>query len=146
MYLSLVIVVWRYAVVAGLSIAGPSAGIRRTVQRGPSPSTPVRQTIRNAQHGLLLLPLGLCLPPSAGGRDGQLKSLASIRSLLGHHFPARSLMILSASFALRWLLLCLCLYRLCLAESRPSCSRSRSCSLERAPCLPAFPEISIILR
>jgi hypothetical protein len=33
------------------------------------------------------------LAPSAGGRDGHLKSLPSIRSLLGHHFPARNFMI-----------------------------------------------------
>jgi hypothetical protein len=32
-------------------------------------------------------------PPSARGCDGHLKSLPSIRSLLGHHFPARNLMI-----------------------------------------------------
>jgi hypothetical protein len=42
---------------------GPSAGILRTVRRGPGPSAPVRWTVRDAQHGLLLLPLGLRLPP-----------------------------------------------------------------------------------
>jgi hypothetical protein len=70
---------------------GPSAGILWTVRCGPEPSTPVRRTVRDAQHGLLFL--GLCLPPSAGGRDGHLKSLPSIGSLLGHHFPARNFMI-----------------------------------------------------
>jgi hypothetical protein len=73
-----------------LSMIGPSAGILRTVRCGPGPSAPVRRTVRDAQHGLLLL--GLRLPPSAGGRDGQLKSLPSIGSLLGHHFPARNFM------------------------------------------------------
>jgi hypothetical protein len=71
----------------------PSAGILWTVRRGPGPSVPVRRTVRDAQHGLLLLPLGLRLPPSAGGRDGHLKNLPSIGSLLGHHFPARNFMI-----------------------------------------------------
>jgi hypothetical protein len=51
------------------------------------------QTVREAQHGLLLLPLVLRLPPSTGGRDGHLKSLPSIESFLGHHFPARNFMI-----------------------------------------------------
>jgi hypothetical protein len=36
------------------------------------------------------LPLRLRLPPSAGGYDGHLKGLPSIRSLLGHHFSARN--------------------------------------------------------
>jgi hypothetical protein len=68
-----------------------SAGILRTVRCGPGSSAPVRQTVRDAQHGLLLL--GLRLPPSAGGRDGHLKSLPSIGILLGHHFPARNFVI-----------------------------------------------------
>jgi hypothetical protein len=33
------------------------------------------------------------LAPSAGGHDGHFKSLPSIGSLLGHHFPARNFMI-----------------------------------------------------
>jgi hypothetical protein len=33
------------------------------------------------------------LAPSAGGRDGHLKSFPSIRGLFGHHLPARNLMI-----------------------------------------------------
>jgi hypothetical protein len=72
---------------------GPFAGILQTVRRGPGPSAPVRRIVRDAQHGLLFLPLGLRLPPSARGRDGHLKSLPSIGSLLGHHFPVRNFMI-----------------------------------------------------
>jgi hypothetical protein len=33
------------------------------------------------------------LPSSAGGCDGHLKGLPSIRSLLGHHFPVRNSII-----------------------------------------------------
>jgi hypothetical protein len=129
-----------------LSITGPSARILQTVRHGPGPSALVRRTVRDAQHRLLLLPLGMRLSPSAGGRDGHLKSLPSIRSLLGHHFSARILMIPIGLSCVAGLSLCLWLYRLCLAESGPFCPRSRSCSLERALCLPAFPEISIVLR
>jgi hypothetical protein len=38
-------------------------------------------------------PWSVLAPPSAGGHDGHLKSLPSIESLLGHHFPARNFKI-----------------------------------------------------
>jgi hypothetical protein len=99
-----------------LSMIGPSAGILRTVWRGLGPSASVHRTVRDVQHGLLLLPLGLRLPPSAGGRDGHLKSLPSIGSLLGHHFPVRNFMIPIGLSCVADDCLFLCSYRLCLAE------------------------------
>jgi hypothetical protein len=113
-----------------LSMIGPSIGILQTVRCGPRPFVPMRWTVRDAQQGLQ--PLGLRLLPSAGGRDGHLKSLPSIGSLLGHHFPAIHFMIpIGLS---------------CVAEPVSSCAQNRSCSSERAPCPHAFPKISIVLR
>jgi hypothetical protein len=69
-YLSLVVVVCRYAVVAGSASDCP-----RCAARAPAPAP------------------WSALAPSAGGRDGHLKSLPSIGSLLGHYFPAGYFMI-----------------------------------------------------
>jgi hypothetical protein len=45
-----------------LSIAGPSAGLLRTVRRSTRPSVPRRRTVHDAQYGFLRPSLGLCLP------------------------------------------------------------------------------------
>jgi hypothetical protein len=145
-YLSLVVVVWRYAVVVSLeydrtvrwnspdrlawsrTVCAYASDLPRCTARAPAPAP------------------WSALAPSAGGRDGHLKSLPSIGSLLDHHFPARNFMIPISFSCVADDYLCLCPYRLCLAEPGSSCPQNRSCSSERAPCPPAFPEISIVLR
>jgi hypothetical protein len=76
-----------------LSMAGPSAGVLRTVRRSVGPSASGRRTVRDVQHGFPQLSPFLRLPPSARGYDGHLQGLPSIGSLLGHHFPARNFTI-----------------------------------------------------
>jgi hypothetical protein len=49
----------------------------------------MRQNVRGAQNWGPRLTACLCLPPSVGGRDGDLQGLPSIRSLFCHRFPAR---------------------------------------------------------
>jgi hypothetical protein len=81
-------------------MAGPSAGVLRTVRRGTGPSAPMCRTVWDAQHGFLHLSPCLRLPPSARGCDGHLQGLPSIGSLLGHHFPARNFTTLIGLFSI----------------------------------------------
>jgi hypothetical protein len=81
-------------------MAGPSAGVLRTVRRSVGPSASGWRTVRDAQHGFPRLSPCLRLPPSARGCDGHLQGLPSIGSLLGHHFPARNFTIPISLFSI----------------------------------------------
>jgi hypothetical protein len=77
-----------------LIVAGLSAGIPQTVRRCSGPSVPRCRTICDAQNKFSRPATCLRLPPSVGVCDGNLQSLPSIRSFLGHYLPARTFIIL----------------------------------------------------
>jgi hypothetical protein len=54
---------------------------------------PGHRTVRDAQYGFSHMLPCLRLPSNAGGCDGHFQCLLSIRSLLGHHFPARDFVV-----------------------------------------------------
>jgi hypothetical protein len=75
-----------------LDSSGPSEVVLDRPHLGVGPST-------MCSMGSCARLLIYACPPSAGGCDGHLKSLSSIRILLGHHFPEEILLFPLASRA-----------------------------------------------